>query len=154
MYVAWPFFAFSFLEVCLFSVSRFWITASFMEFFFNFFSQRSEILNLDVLVDSAGQMQVSTHQNMSFEVFSYLRSLFISMLLYWVAKPFKRFGIIWLAWKDLCYLKEDFMAMKGFKLPQKPKKRSKLIQKGINVSLLFKMELEWKSTVWFGWAFP
>ncbi|KAJ8632785.1 hypothetical protein MRB53_026121 [Persea americana] len=36
----------------------------------------------------------------------------------------------------------DFMAMKGLKLPQKLKKRSRLIQKGIHVGLLFKMELE------------
>lgn len=36
---------------------------------------------------------------------------------------------------------EDFLAMKGCKLPQRPKKRSKLIQKSIHVSLLFKREL-------------
>lgn len=32
---------------------------------------------------------------------------------------------------------EDFMAMKGCKLPQRPKKRAKLIQRNILVSLFF-----------------
>lgn len=43
---------------------------------------------------------------------------------------------------------EDFMAMKGCKLPQRPKKRSKLIQKSIHVSLLHKRE-RLNENLWF-----
>lgn len=33
---------------------------------------------------------------------------------------------------------EDFMAIKGSKLPQRPKKRAKFVQRTLNVSLLFR----------------
>lgn len=42
---------------------------------------------------------------------------------------------------------EDFMAMKGCKLPQRPKKRAKLLQKSLVVSVLDSIMLDKKNTI-------